>query len=161
IRSPKTERHADNGIRTIPIFPELREHLDAVWDQAPDSEFVISHRDSAINLRTQLERIIAKAGLKPWPKLFQNLRSTRETELAAVYPLHVVTAWIGHTAAIAAKHYLQVTDADFERASAAAQEASQSVAPRSGQKRTRKSTAPRKSAPVSFGPVLYASIVGG
>jgi hypothetical protein len=28
----------------------------------------------------------------------------------------VVCAWIGNSAAIAAKHYLQVTDADFKRA---------------------------------------------
>lgn len=34
------------------------------------------------NPRTQLMKIIRRAGLKPWPKLFQNLRSTRETELA-------------------------------------------------------------------------------
>jgi hypothetical protein len=30
--------------------------------------------------------------------------------------MHVVTAWIGNSEPIAAKHYLQVTDADFERA---------------------------------------------
>ena len=69
------------------------------------------------NLRTQLERIIRRAGLKPWPKPFQNCRSTRETELAETYPIHVVCAWIGNTVAVAAKHYLQVTDADFEKAS--------------------------------------------
>jgi hypothetical protein len=61
-------------------------------------------------------RIIRGAGLVPWPKLFQNLRASRETELAAEFPLHVVCAWIGNSAAIAQKHYLQVTDADFERA---------------------------------------------
>jgi hypothetical protein len=33
-----------------------------------------------------MERIIKRAGLKPWPKLFQNLRSTRETELAEDFP---------------------------------------------------------------------------
>ncbi|MCP4376076.1 MAG: hypothetical protein GY794_07890, partial [bacterium] len=33
------------------------------------------------NLRTQAHRIIKRAGLKPWPKVFQNCRSTRETEL--------------------------------------------------------------------------------
>ena len=52
----------------------------------------------------------------PWPKLFQNLRASRETELAAEYPLHVVCAWIGNSALTAQKHYLQVTESDFERA---------------------------------------------
>jgi len=58
----------------------------------------------------------AAAGLEPWPKLFQNLRATRETELAETYPMHVVCAWIGNSAAIAAKHYLQVTDEHFDKA---------------------------------------------
>ena len=70
------------------------------------------------NLRTQFLRIIKRAGLKPWPRLFHNLRANRETELAKAYPIHVVTAWLGNTPRIALKHYLQVTDADFERAAA-------------------------------------------
>ena len=58
-----------------------------------------------------------RAGLKPWPRLFHAMRASRETELAKDYPIHVVTAWLGNTPRIAMKHYLQVTDADFERAS--------------------------------------------
>ena len=68
------------------------------------------------NLRTQLERIIRRAGLQPWPKLFHNLRSTRQTELAEKYPLHVVCQWIGNSRAIAQEHCLQVTHADFTEA---------------------------------------------
>src|SRR5262249_47441379 len=56
-----------------------------------------------------------RAGVKPWPRLFQNLRASCETELAQSYPLHVVCAWIGNSAKVAADHYLQVTEADFER----------------------------------------------
>jgi len=44
------------------------------------------------------------------------MRSSRETELAQKYPLHVVTAGIGNSAMIAAKHYLQVTEEDFAKA---------------------------------------------
>jgi hypothetical protein len=54
--------------------------------------------------------------VKPWPKLFQNLRASRQTELAAIYPLHVVCAWLGNNALIAQKHYLQVTDDYFDSA---------------------------------------------
>jgi len=36
--------------------------------------------------------------------------------LTASHPRHVVTAWIGNTPDIARKHYLQVRDEDFERA---------------------------------------------
>jgi hypothetical protein len=57
-----------------------------------------------------------KAGLQPWPRLWQNLRSSRETELSQQFPLHVVCQWIGSSQPVAAKHYLQVTDADYRRA---------------------------------------------
>src|SRR5262249_37612379 len=33
-----------------------------------------------------------------------------------LYPIHVVCAWIGNTEMIAAKHYLQVTQAHYEQA---------------------------------------------
>src|SRR5262249_57784702 len=71
---------------------------------------------SNANLRTTFTKIIRRAGEKPWPKLFHNLRASRETELAAEYPIHVVCEWIGNTAAIAAKHYLTVREEDYERA---------------------------------------------
>jgi hypothetical protein len=58
----------------------------------------------------------AKAGLKPWPKLFQNLRATRETELAEQFPVHVVCEWIGNSPRVAAKHYLQVTEHHYAKA---------------------------------------------
>jgi len=43
------------------------------------------------------------------------MRGSRETELAAIYPLHVVTKWLGNSPKIALRPYLQVTDADFEQ----------------------------------------------
>src|SRR5690606_29543204 len=36
-----------------------------------------------------------------WPRVFQNLRSSRQTELAERYPMHVVCAWMGNTQAVA------------------------------------------------------------
>ena len=72
-----------------------------------------------------------RAGLRPWTKLFQNLRSTRETELCDRFPEHVVCKWIGNSRAVAAEHYLQLTDEHFARAAAeptgALQNAMQSV----------------------------------
>ena len=116
--SAKKEHLDGGGVRWVPIFPELRPYLDEAFELAPEGAVhVISrYRDTRVNLRTQFLRIIRKAGLNPWPKLFQNLRSSRETELAKDFPIHVVCAWIGNTAAIAQKHYLQVTDRDFDRA---------------------------------------------
>jgi hypothetical protein len=49
-------------------------------------------------------------------QLFQNLRCTRETELAEQFPLNGVTAWIGNSERVAARHYLQLTDAHLRHA---------------------------------------------
>lgn len=116
--SPKTAHHDGKESRQLPIFPELRPYLEAVWEEAEAHtvHVITRYRDSTQNLRTQLNRIIRRAGLTPWGKLWQNLRATRSTELTAVYPGHVVAAWMGHSPETAHKHYLQVTDEDFDRA---------------------------------------------
>lgn len=118
VRSPKTKHHADGGHREVPIFPELFQHLLDAYEQAEESQpYVISrYRDPAVNLRTQFERIIHRAGLKPWPKLWQNLRSTRQTELCKEFPLQCVTAWLGNSPKVAMDHYLQVTEEHFQKA---------------------------------------------
>jgi integrase len=123
VHSPKTEHLEGGGERWVPIFPELRPYLEEAFELArPGTVHVIGrYRDTNANLRTQMLRIIKRAGVKAWPKLFQNLRASRETELAKEYPIHVVCAWIGNTEMIAAKHYLQVTDDYFERAAGALQ----------------------------------------
>ena len=118
VHSPKTEHHVGGESRLVPLFPELLPLLQQACDEAkPGAEYIISrYRKTGLNLRTQLLRIIAKAGLKSWPKLFQNLRSTRETELAEQWPEHVVCAWIGNSRVVARKHYLQLTEEHFEQA---------------------------------------------
>jgi len=91
VHSPKTE-HLGKGTRTVPIFPELHPLLLEAFEQAEaGAEQVISrYRPDTKNIRTQFRKIILRAGRVPWPKLFQNLRSTRETELAEEYPVQVV-----------------------------------------------------------------------
>ncbi len=130
VKSPKTEHHTGGESRIIPLFPELRPYLEAAWDEAaPGSEYVImQYRNTNQNLRSRLLDIIWAAGLKEWPKLFQNMRSTRETELAEEFPMHVVTKWIGNSEPVAAKHYLQLTDEHFDRALRCTPEAAQKTA---------------------------------
>ena len=100
------------------------------------------YRDANSNLRTQLLRIIGRAGVDPWPKLFQNLRSTRQTELAEEYPLHVGTAWIGNSKAVANKYYLQVTEDHFQKAT---QNPTQTVRDSGGEAITEKQETPEMS----------------
>lgn len=115
VTSPK-KAHAGKASRTVPIFPELLPYLRDAFEAAEDgAEYVISkHRNT--NLRTRLGKIIRRAGLEPWPKLFMNLRASCETELVKEHPIHVVTDWLGNTPSVAAKHYLQTTEADYRRA---------------------------------------------
>ncbi len=118
VSSPKTEHHHGKAYRTIPLFAELKPILETAFEQAaPGTKHIITrYRDTNSNLRTQFLRIIRRAGLQPWPKLFQNLRSSRQTELAESFPSHVVCEWIGNSEEVARKHYLQVTDDHFARA---------------------------------------------
>ncbi len=118
VRSPKTEHHPGGESRMVPIFPELRPFLEECWEIAePGTEFVITrYRSKKQNLRTHLMRIVKRAGLEPWAKLWHNLRATRQTELMEAFPSHVVCKWIGNSIKIAEKHYLQVTDEHFKKA---------------------------------------------
>jgi integrase len=118
VRASKTEHHADGGVRIVPLFPELRPLLLEVFEQATEgaTHVITRYRDPAANLRTQLVRYMEKAGLKPWPKPWQNLRASRATELADEFPSHVCTAWLGHTEDVANEFYRQVTDTHFAKA---------------------------------------------
>ena len=53
VPSPKTEHIEGKESRPIPMFPELRPHLEAVFDQAePGTEYVINrYRGGNVNLR--------------------------------------------------------------------------------------------------------------
>ena len=63
-----------------------------------------------------MTKIIRRAGLDPWPKLWQNLRASRQTELEEQFPSHVVCQWMGNSQQVARKHYLQVTDEHYAEA---------------------------------------------
>ena len=118
VHASKTEHHSDGGVRVVPIFKELRPYLERAYAVAPDgTEYVVNHyRSAAVNLRTQFTKIIKRAGHVPWPRLFQNLRASRETELMAKYPAKDVASWLGNTVAVAMKHYAMQTEDAFRRA---------------------------------------------
>ncbi len=127
VHSPKTEHHPGKERRQIPLFPEIRSALDDRWEVADrGSEFIFDRMRrtveqsetgwKAVNLRTQFGRILEKAGVTPWPRLWVNLRSSCETELTERFPAHVTAAWLGHTPDVAQKHYLQTLDSHFASA---------------------------------------------
>ena len=62
-----------------------------------------SARVPSYRLRKAMLKIIERAGVKVWPKLFKDCRSSREMELTEECPAQVVCAWIGNSPQVAAK----------------------------------------------------------
>ncbi len=131
VSSPKTEHLEGRAYRVVPVFAALRPYLEDAHELAAAGEvYVVGGRQGEkyraasrgpggwanTNLRTGFEKLIRRAGLRQWPRLFQALRASCETDLMQSHPIHVVTAWIGNTPAIALGHYLQTLDADFAKA---------------------------------------------
>ncbi len=131
VPSPKTEHHAGKAYRTVPLFPELRPILDEAFELTDEGAVYVvggptgdGFRAAAnrpggwmnANMRTTFLKIVRRAGLQPWPRLFHNLRASCETDLMKNHPIHCVCAWLGNTPAVALRHYLQVVESDFERA---------------------------------------------
>ena len=119
VRSPKTAGHGEgHAVRFVPIAPELRPILLALFDAADEgSEAVIPRlSDPRLNLRTHFRRIIQRAGDKPWPRLFHNLRASCAMDWCERFPGHAVASWLGHSPLIASKHYLHTRDSHFAAA---------------------------------------------
>ena len=106
---------------------ELQPFLLECFEAADDgAEYVIERNRPPVlktgggwshaNLRTRFAEIIRRAGLEQWPRLWHNLRASRQTELADQFPSHVVCAWIGNSESVAREHYLQVTPEHIAKA---------------------------------------------
>ncbi len=117
VTSPKTA-HQGKPERVIPLFPELETVLAEAYELAEpgDTHIITRYRDTTQNLRTTFLRIIRNAGVTPWPRLFQNLRSSRITELAEDFQAHVLDSWFGNTETVRRAHYLQTTQEHYDRA---------------------------------------------
>ena len=126
VLSPKTEHHPGKASRVIPIFAELRPYLLEACEQAPEGAVCVVSDEMRrradgpdgwvnVNLRTTMQKIVKRAGLTPWKRLFHNLRASRQTELEERFPSHVVCKWMGNSQRVARKNYLKVTDEHFER----------------------------------------------
>ena len=83
ITSPKTKRYG-KGSRVVPLFPELRQYLDEAFAMAGEGEHwvvpMLAGKAKKTLART-FKKITRRAGVEDWSKPFQNLRSSRQTEL--------------------------------------------------------------------------------
>lgn len=115
VASPKTEAHAGQSQREVPIDPRLMPLLLEAHEAAGDDARMI--RLSPHNVRRALQQAIQRAGLAPWRHVFQQLRRDCENEWKLRFPAWAVHRWIGHSAAVSDKYYESVPDDLFHAAS--------------------------------------------
>ena len=113
----KTETKG-KSTREIPLFPELVTFVETLRSSSENTEpedFVIStlRRSTGANVRKRMSCAIRSAGIKAWPRVFHNLRSSRQTELEERFPRKTVCEWMGNSEQVADQHYLQVREEHF------------------------------------------------
>lgn len=72
-----------------------------------------------------MNRILDRAGVTAWPRLFHNLRASCQTDWQARFPLADVCRWIGNSPDVAARHYLTARDENFAAATRSSEPATQ------------------------------------
>ena len=148
IRSSKLAAYGQKGVRDIPLSPEVRAALLKVGIGAADERVVSRIRSTSTNMRSMLIRAIKLAGVKKWPRVFQNLRASCEMDWADLAGHHAAASWIGHSLEVSAKHYVRVRDDHFEKVTGRVAFDANSDAP------TTQPTAQHVSAPKSNNPQL-------
>jgi len=141
VHSPKTEHHEGGDKRKVPLFPELERRFEELYETLPEKcDDLVFPEESDIpptinpkkSLSSWIHKVAKRAGVKLWEKPFQNMRSTRATELRKKRPAHEVNrwlgrtqevaeeqlaldvnCWLGHTQKVAEDHYIQELPEDF------------------------------------------------
>ena len=95
IHSPKT-RHLGTSARFVPIFETFEPLLSKAFDDALEGENYVF---PGLRLHTNLGKIagdvLTKAKLRVWPKFFNALRASTETDLMDEYGLRRACQWAG------------------------------------------------------------------
>jgi integrase len=115
VRSSKLAAYGQKSARDVPVTPQVRAALLQVGFGSPDQHVVPRISSKSTNMRKMLETAVRRAGLNPWPRLFQNLRASCEMDWATAAGHHAAAAWIGHSLEVSAKHYVLVRDDHFEK----------------------------------------------
>jgi len=117
VRSPKTERWEGHAERVVPITAPLMALLQARFDSTEDGESRLITMNGQGALIRPVRRIWARAGVEPWERLWQTLRSSCEKEWAMSFPQFAVSKWIGHSIVVSGKHYANaVPDELYDKA---------------------------------------------
>jgi integrase len=105
VLSPKTKKSGKSQ-RTVPLFPEIRDKLRKI----PNSKDNLVVSDLIChNFQYQFKTLLQRNGFDVWPRLFQNLRSSRAIEINERFGPIAESEWLGHTQEVAKNHYLSVS----------------------------------------------------
>ncbi|MBT7072386.1 MAG: tyrosine-type recombinase/integrase [Anaerolineae bacterium] len=101
--------------RIMPISESLMFHLKTHYHAQDGKEFFFPEKPFRIesaNLCTQFHRYAEQAGVGPFKRPFQNMRSSRQTDLESIpgLPDRVACQYIGNNIATKNKHYGQTLD---------------------------------------------------
>ena len=115
VRQKKLEHHPGRATRTVPIFAELRPHLERAFrERAADAVYVLPRVRATTELSTHAKRLVTKAGVKLWPKLFVNMRGSCSDDLERRGVTEkAINAWIGNTSRIRQRHCHAVRAEDW------------------------------------------------
>jgi integrase len=116
VHSSKTAHHEGKDIRYVPLR-DVRQYLDALYfdPETADGPIITRFTPSNSNLDKPCKVILNNASVVPWPKLFQNMRASCETDWLSEAPAHVVAGWIGHSVKVQRQNYAQITEGHFEK----------------------------------------------
>ena len=119
VHEKKVEHHPGRGVRVVPIFGELRPHLERAFrERLPGAIYVVPRAHGGRNLRTHAIRLVKKAGVEVWPKIFVNLRGSRSDDLDRNPDVSgkAIDSWIGNSEKIRRRHYHGVRPEDWAAA---------------------------------------------
>lgn len=117
------QEDVDRGSRKIHVIPEggfetskararvvyLEPELDALLDHEPGPLVVLS----LSNLHRDMAAIVKAAGVPAYPKPFHALRAWRATTWREKFEEYQVDAMLGHSLAVARRHYVKLPDSFF------------------------------------------------
>ena len=83
-------------------------------ERAPGAVYVVPRARGGHNLGTHAKRLVKKAGVAVWEKLFVNLRGSRSDDLERRgIAEKAINTWIGNTARMRHRHYHGVRPEDW------------------------------------------------
>ena len=80
---------------TFKIFEDKSEYVVAAPQYRAAANTAMGWRNA--NLRSEMTRLLHRAGVSGWPRLFHSMRTSRQTELQREFPLNVVCSWLGNS----------------------------------------------------------------